>query len=323
MQPLIPVQRLHFAFQANPEAIGKKILRIPEKFVSLHVFILAKEQINEKRDNMKKHILLLAFTLSVGASFAQFAFPVSGARGGAMGGTSAALNDFWSGMDNISGLSQQKNISVGLSFRENFLLSELSYKTVGVALPVTKNGTVGAEYTHFGNSNYNEQRAKLMYAQQFGKMFSLGVELDYLHSGVADAEYDKFNMFTFGVGMQFYASPTLQFGAYIFNPISAHYATEINMDVPALFRIGTAYQFVPNGIATLEFEKDMNMDNNIRFGLEYKFFDFLMARLGISTAPVVYSLGFGIDRENWQLDLGMQVHTVLGVTPQVSAVYHF
>ena len=272
---------------------------------------------------MKKYALLIVLVSSFATSFAQFAFPVLGARGGAMGGTSVALTDFWSGMDNVAGLSQQEQISVGLSFRENFLLSELSYKNVAVALPVTKNGTVGAQYTHFGNSNYNEQRAKLMYAQQFGKMFSLGVEFDYLHSGVADVEYDKFNMFTFGVGMQFYASEKLQFGAYIFNPISTHYATEINMDVPALFRVGTAYQFVPNGIATVEFEKDMNYDNNLRFGLEYKFFDFLMARLGISTTPVVYSLGFGIDREKWQLDLGMQVHTVLGVTPQVSAVYHF
>lgn len=240
-----------------------------------------------------------------------------------MGGCGVALADFWSQVGSVAGISQIKRPEVGLSFRENFLLTELSYKSVAFALPVTKTGTLGTSYTHFGNSDYSEQRVNLMYAQRFGHMFSLGVELDYLHSGVSDAYYESSNLFTFGVGLQFYPSSTLTIGAHIFNPVSMHYQTEVKMDVPALFRAGVAYNFIKNAIATLDFVKDMNYQSDLRIGLQYTFFDFVNARIGISTTPMVYSFGLGMDHSSWGVDLAMQVHPTLGITPQISALYKF
>ena len=272
---------------------------------------------------MKKYLLLIALAFCVETVSAQFAFPTQSAVGGAMGGCSVALDDFWSRIGSVAGIARMDRPAVGLSFRNNFLLSELSYKSVAFALPVTKNGTIGTSYTHFGNADYNEQRVNLMYAQQFGHLFSLGAEFDYLHSGVSEAGYESANLFTFGVGLQFYPTNTLTVGVHIFNPISTHYQTEVKMDVPALFRAGVAYNFIKNATGTIEFIKDMNRDSDLRFGLEYTFFDFVNARIGFATQQLAYSFGVGIDRQSWGVDLAMQVHPTLGITPQISAIYKF
>lgn len=272
---------------------------------------------------MKKTLLFIALAICAKASFSQFAFPTQSAVGGAMGGCGVALDDFWSRVGSVAGIAKLERPSVGLSFRNNFLLSELSYKSVAFALPVTKSGSLGTIYTHFGNADYNEQRVNLMYAQKFGHMFALGVEFDYLHSGVSEAGYESANLFTFGVGLQFYPTSTLTIGAHIFNPISTHYKTEVKMDVPALFRAGVAYNFIKNATATMDFVKDMNHNSDLRFGLEYTFFDFVNARIGFATQQLTYSFGVGIDRSSWGVDLAMQVHPTLGVTPQISAVYKF
>ncbi len=272
---------------------------------------------------MKKIILIITLLLSVRCAFSQFAFPTPSAVGGAMGGCGVAVDDFWSQVGSVAGIARIDRPEVGLSFRNNFLLSELSYKSVAFALPVTKSGTIATSYTHFGNSDYNEQRVNLMYAQRFGHMFALGVEIDYLRSGVSDAAYQTANLFTFGVGLQFYPSSTLTIGAHIFNPISMHYQTEVKMDVPALFRAGVAYNFIKNATATVDFVKDMNYHSDLRFGLQYTFFDYLNARIGIATMPMIYTFGLGIDRQSWGVDLAMQVHSTLGVTPQISATYKF
>ena len=272
---------------------------------------------------MKKIILLIALSFGVATAGAQFAFPTQSAAGGAMGGCSAALDDFWSRIDNVAGIARLDGPTVGISFRNNFLLSELSYKSVAFALPVTKTGALGTRYTHFGNSQYNEQRVNLMYAQRFGRMFALGAEFDFLHSGVSEAGYESANLFTFGIGLQFYPSSTLTVGAHIFNPISTHYQTDVKMDVPALFRAGVAYKFIKNATATMDFVKDMNFDSDLRIGLQYTFFDFLNARIGIATNQLIYSFGIGVDRESWCVDLAAQVHPTLGITPQISALYKF
>ena len=272
---------------------------------------------------MKNRLLFIVLLISAQCVFSQYAFPTQSAVGGAMGGCGAALGDFWSRVGSVAGIAKLERPSVGLSFRNNFLLSELSYKSVAIALPVTKNGSLGTSYTHFGNADYNEQRVNLMYAQKFGHMFALGVELDYLHSGVSDAYYESANLFTFGVGLQFYPSNTLTVGVHVFNPISMHYKTEVKMDVPALFRAGVAYNFIKNATATVDFVKDMNYDSDLRFGLEYTFFDFVNARIGFSTTPMVYSFGIGIDRSSWGVDIAMMMHSILGITPQISAMYKF
>ena len=67
----------------------------------------------------------------------------------------------------------------------------------------------------------------------------------------------------------------------------------------------------------------MNYDSDLRFGLEYTFFDFVNARIGLSTNPMIYSFGIGIDRSSWGVDIAMMMHSTLGVTPQISAMYKF
>ena len=105
---------------------------------------------------MGKKICFLALyiLLSVGC-MSQFAFPVVGARTGAMGGVSVALTDFWSALDNVAALHDVGGPAVGVALKQTFMMDRLCYKTLAFSLPVSEVGAVAMRYTHFGKAIYN------------------------------------------------------------------------------------------------------------------------------------------------------------------------
>ena len=58
---------------------------------------------------MKKNTVFIALAFCFQATFAQFAFPTQSAVGGAMGGCSTALDDFWSQIGSVAGIAKMDN----------------------------------------------------------------------------------------------------------------------------------------------------------------------------------------------------------------------
>ncbi|MEM9024528.1 MAG: hypothetical protein AAGB22_12350, partial [Bacteroidota bacterium] len=86
---------------------------------------------------------------------------------------------------------------------------------------------------------------------------------------------------------------------------------------------GMDYRFNERVLVTAETEKDLDLDAQVKAGLEYQVLDQLFLRTGVSSQPFRYSFGFGFRWKAAQLDVATGYHSVLGFSPQLSAHYAF
>ena len=271
---------------------------------------------------MGKKICFLALyiLLSVGC-MSQFAFPVVGARTGAMGGVSVALTDFWSALDNVAALHDVGGPAVGVALKQTFMMDRLCYKTLAFSLPVSEVGAVAMRYTHFGKAIYNEQRLSAAYSQRLGRNVAVGAELCYLYCGTDDVYYNNYHRISFAVASQMYITPDFTIGFHVFNPFAAALNAGYNLPIPSVVRLGMAYSITPELMVSVELEKNIYMRCSIHSGVEYVFLNSFYARVGFSTAPLIYTFGVGMERGRWSADIGTQVHNALGVSPMLAVMY--
>ena len=209
-----------------------------------------------------------------------------------------------------------------MAFRQSFMVEGMGYCFAGVALP-TKSGTWGADIIHYGNSDYHEQKVSIDYAMLLGRAVSAGVAFHYLHSGTSDAYYTPQNMFTFSLALQYLPSDRITVGFKAFNPIAVRLDSYDNVHIPAMFNLGMAYAFMDELIGVAEVEKQLYRPSTLRFGVEYCFYEQFFLCTGISTNPVVYSMGFRMQWHDVGFNMAAQMHQSLGFTPQLSLNYQF
>ncbi|MBR1793248.1 MAG: hypothetical protein IJ764_06375 [Bacteroidales bacterium] len=254
---------------------------------------------------------------------AQFEIPVMGGRGTALGGSSVALTDAASSLCNVAGLANRSGLDVAVSYKPNYLLGPMSDKWVAVAGSVTATGSAMASYHHFGNAQYSEQRLSIGYAQAVGARLSIGATIDYLYSGVSDAYYGSMQGLTFSAAIQFSMSRQWIFGAQVFNPAAVRMGSVDDSRLPSRMNIGVSYQPFPEWMTTIEVEKALYSPACIRAGVEYLFFDYFMARMGIASNPLSYGFGIGVLYSHYSFDLAASVHQTLGLTPMVGGTISF
>jgi len=255
-----------------------------------------------------------------------------GGRSAGMGNASVTLNDFWSVHNNQAGLAGINVVAVGLYYENRFLIQELSFKAAAFVLP-TKSGTFGINFNSFGYVNYNEMKVGLAYGKKFGKIFSAGVQLDYLRTHIAE-DYGNKDAFTFEIGIRTELTKQLTIAAHVFNPIRVKIQSETDDRVPAILKLGISYSLSDKLLLALETEKDSDFKPLIRGGFEYKIVDMATVRIGYSTLPStsgsdafsiasVYSFGFGLNLRKFVIDLSSSWHQTLGWSPMVSFIYNF
>ncbi len=245
----------------------------------------------------------------------------AGARSSAMGGASVALPDFWSVCNNQAGTAWQKGISAGLFAENRFLFKEMMAQQIGLVVPC-KAGAFGLLVNHFGNSNYNELKAGISYARKFGKYFSMGIQLDYLRIHISE-DYGSKNLFSCEIGLMYHSDSHLNIGIQIINPVPIKILTYPPEQLPSIICVGLSYQFSNSLIMTTEAEKDLEHKPVFRAGAEYRFANLVCARIGVSTNPVSFSFGFGLDIRRVKIDIASQYHQALGFSPAITIIYSF
>jgi len=246
---------------------------------------------------------------------------VAGSRGLAMGSATVAISDFWSVFNNPAGISWGKGIKAGFSFENRYLLKELSYKIIGLTLPL-KAGTLGIVASQYGYSNYSEMKAGLSFSRKFGKYFSAAVQLDYFRIQIAES-YGNKNLLSFEIGLLYKANRNISFGLHLLNPVPVKVSAHPAEHLPLTVRLGIAYTFSDAFVAILEAEKDLINKPIIKAGAEYHFAKSFSARIGISTNPTIFTFGFGLEFGRFCLDFASGYHPVLGFTPSGSLIFSF
>ena len=77
-----------------------------------------------------------------------------------------------------------------------------------------------------------------------------------------------------------------------------------------------AYRPVSQVLAVVEAESEDRI--KIRFGMEYNYSGLLFFRAGFATNPLTAAFGLGVKYRWLSIDIGVETHRVLGMTPHTS-----
>ena len=190
-----------------------------------------------------------------------------------------------------------------------------------LAIPF-KPGTIGLSYRYFGYSKFYEAKFGLAYSRKFTEHFSVGVQVDYLQTHIAEG-YGNFNAVTAEIGLLAEPIKNLSIGFHLYNPTRVKKNAPFEENVPTVARLGCSYRFEDKATLLLETEKDINQEPVYKGGLEVKTLDKLYLRGGFSSGYEQYSFGLGYKFRKIIVDMAFTRHYYLGFTPHVSLSYEF
>lgn len=233
-----------------------------------------------------------------------------GEAGVAFGGIDAIFN-------NQAGLVEVEKLAVMLNTEQRFGLSDLTTVSLGIAKKWNV-GTFGLMVSSFGFESFRDQKIGIAYARNLTKGFSIGGQLDVIHTSIEN--FDSKTNFTFEVGIQSMIMDNLILAAHVFSP------TEVNITendaIPSVLRFGLRYE--PNDKLEIypEFYKVLDQEQEFKLGIQYQLLDQLAIRVGMSTNPSDFSAGFSYQiLDSFYLEGSYNYHQVLGSTPGVTLKY--
>jgi hypothetical protein len=270
-------------------------------------------------NNWTKYVCFLVLLFSFRQLNAQIGNDFIGARSAALGGYNVTLVDVWSSTNNQAGLGFLTDFSSGICYENRFLLKETSYKSAAVVLPV-KSGALGLSVASFGYSAYSETKVGLSFGQRFGKKIALGIQLNYLNTGL-NKEYGSKTTLTGAIGLIAKLSQELTLGVHVYNPTRSKLLAYGNQRVPTLMKLGVDYCFSEKVMLAVSTEKELAFAAIFNAGLEYQMTELFYLRGGISTNPSKYAFGLGMQLKEFNVEISSSFHQTLGITPSISICY--
>ena len=156
------------------------------------------------------------------------------------GNASVAYRNYWLPFHNPAALAGAEKIGFHLLYENKYITKELSNKAMNVWFS-TKYLNIGASFSHFGYSEYNEMIAAVTFARQFGK-FRLGVEIDYYTLFLSQSERYR-GTITAQVGVQISITDDFSIAFNAFNPTFSKVKSElVEKRLPTIFSIGSLYR---------------------------------------------------------------------------------
>ncbi len=244
-----------------------------------------------------------------------------GARSAGMGNSSVCLQDLWAAHNNQAGLADLKNIEAGVYYENRFLLKELSFKSLTLVFP-TETGVFGLDMSSFGFSLYNENKFGLAYSKRLFKNISMGIQLDYLNTHIAE-NYGNKGIMTFEGGINAQINKQLILAAHIYNPLRVKLSDYNDEHLPSILKFGILYKPIEEINLCAETEKDINLKPVFIIWIVCNITISIYIRTGISTNPAINAFGFGFEYRKLKLDFSSSIHQTLGYSPQFSISYVF
>ncbi|MCT4581679.1 MAG: hypothetical protein N4A35_09705 [Flavobacteriales bacterium] len=269
---------------------------------------------------MKKGISMLLLSSLTLWSIAQSNIHFGG-RSAGMAHASVTLSDVWSTHHNQAGLAWLKSPSAGVYYQNKFTVSELSNLGLAYAHPLKK-GAFAIQWSNFGYALYQENKVGLAYALQLSEKLSGGVQLDYLSTRLGGI-YGANTAFAAEIGLQAKLTQKLTIGAHVYNPTRTTLNDYNNEAIATIMRLGLGYQLSEKVNIVVETEKDVDHLAALKTGIEYNANNKLYFRGGVSTGPTLGAFGFGLNLEQYQLNIATTYHQTLGFSPEISFTYQF
>ena len=243
----------------------------------------------------------------------------SGARSGGVLNSSITTEDSWAYYNNPGALGKLDKLTVGVSYENRFLLSDLQSQAFSASVPM-KIGVVSIGAFNYGSTEFRNFRTGIGYALKLADNFSAGVQINY--QGLRLPEYyGSSNTVTGEVGVLLNITDEWNFGASIFNLGRAKLSDFKDDRYNTVLRIGTS--FTPSKLVRISAEiwKDIDAPVSVRGGIEYEPFKDFHLRAGIGSQPTAFAFGFGYKWKVIRMDIASSYHQTLGWSPQISFTY--
>ncbi|SOD12722.1 hypothetical protein [Pedobacter xixiisoli] len=265
---------------------------------------------------MTKNLLTLILTFLFTDALAQYN---QGARLKAMANASAAVNDVWSLNANPAGITGLKSSMVALNYARYLFGDELSEQSFAFVHPFGNN-FAGLSINRYGISEFNEIKAGFCFAKKFGDDLAIGVKAN-IHQ-IKITNYGNATTFSVDAGVNYSLSKQIGLGVFVNNPSSQKYkATNVETYIPAAVHFGASYTPSNKVLLAINVSKDLERKFDVALGVDYKFYELLSLRGGLSAKPFKQYFGIGLNYQKWILDIAVESHPQIGYTPQIGLSY--
>lgn len=269
-----------------------------------------------------KNFIILIIVLIVPKYSYSDNYPTGGASM-SLANSTVAYIDVWSVHHNQAGLGFVEGINTGIFYQTNFLLTEISTKSLVLNYSFGKS-SLGLEATSFGFSKYSDNKIGLAYGLQIFKNFALGFQIDYLNIHQL-AEYGDKNLFTAEIGILAKPTENLNIGVHIFNPWRTKFSKTSDSYVNTVFKAGLSYMFNENVLFLAEVDKDFDLPTQFKTGFQYRVFEKLFLRVGASIYQNQWMPCFGLGYKlgNLSFDMSFENRPIVGLVSGLSIQYRF
>jgi len=227
------------------------------------------------------------------------------------GNASLAYKNDWLPFHNPAALAGAKKIGFLLLYENRYISKELANKALNVWFP-TKNLNIGASFSHFGYSEYNEMIAAVTFAREFGR-FRLGIEVDYYTLFLSQSERYK-GTITAQVGAQIFITDAFSIAFNAFNPTFSKVKSELaEKRLPTTFSLGTLYRIKNEVDWLVQIDKEISSPLRWATGFEYAPAKEFIIRLGAyGYNNFIPTFGAGIRFSGFKFDVNADYNSVLG-----------
>ena len=237
--------------------------------------------------------------------------PISSAYLG-LGAYSNSHVDVFSIQSNQAALAKMKSAGVGVYGEKRFLLKELGFFNATIALP-THSGNFGLDARYFGFADYNEMQLSLTYARSLGSRMDIGIQFN--NYSIRVAGYGNASAINFDIGALVHLTDKLNAGMHVYNPLRSKLGKNQEEKLASSYSAGIGYEASEKFFSSLEIVKEEDKPVNVNAGLQYKFFPWVMTRVGIASATSSMFFGLGIGWRSIRVDATASFHQQLGITP--------
>jgi hypothetical protein len=266
--------------------------------------------------------LILFLSVKTSSLLSQNDLILPDARSMAIAGAGVTFTDHWACFHNQAALAFVKNPSVGIYAQNIYNIKELNSGAFAFALPLKEFGTFGIGYYIFNNSSiYNRQKISLGYAKLLGKSVSAGVQFDLLYTHTEN--YNNNLSFCGEIGLLYRLSSKWEIGVHIFNLTGADYQKYENEQIPTVMKVGAGWHVGQNTLIIAEVENSSYNDFTLRGGLEYEISNKVAFQLGMRSNPWINSFGFSYKAKGLRINIAMEYHQLLGISPGISFDKYF
>lgn len=229
---------------------------------------------------------------------------------------SSVLTDAFSVSGNQASLATVHQFAAGVAGGKRFLIKELADYRAAIIMP-TPSGNFGVQLAYFGNIDYHESVAALVYARKMGKI-DVGVQCNY--NQIKTRTYPGHSFVTVEGGLICQLTDLLRLGIQVYNLVPVK-VKQVQYDAPTTFSAGCGYEASKSFYMGVNFEKIENLPVNIHAGIHYAFNEKIFIRTGISVSTQSFFLGIGFMMQSIRINATAALHPYLGLTPALLLLY--